>query len=166
MCTSLSVHGFMETRAGPSHHFVFVTLEADDAAAVAASVRTGLTAVVLQLQDVSIPRRAGRHLTQTQVIFAHLQTGRCTGRTLPGAWVKTSSRRFIGDFITLPRQWTQTRTASTHLPAAPGAGTRSGRTVCPCCPLESPPPSSRSPGSEMKGRRNDLDRHWGQWWQY
>ena len=65
------------------HHFVFVTLEADDAAPVAASVRTQLAAGVLQLQDVSVPRRTGLHLTQTHIFISGLHAGRCTGGTLP-----------------------------------------------------------------------------------
>lgn len=65
------------------HHFVFVTLEADDAAPVAASIRTGLAAGVLQLQDISVPRRTRHHLPQTQIFISHLQTRRCTGGTLP-----------------------------------------------------------------------------------
>lgn len=67
----------------PPHHFVFVTLEADDAALVAASIGTHLAAGVLQLQDISVPRRTRLHLPQIHIVLSGLQTGRCTGGTLP-----------------------------------------------------------------------------------
>lgn len=66
------------------HHFVFVTLEADDAAPVAAAVvRTGLSAGVLQLQDAPVHRGTGLHLPQTLVRVSDLPTGRGAGGTLP-----------------------------------------------------------------------------------
>lgn len=65
------------------HHFVFFTLEADDAATVADSIWTDLAAAVLQLQDTSVPHGTGLHLSQTHIITSNLHTGRSTGGTLP-----------------------------------------------------------------------------------
>lgn len=74
-----------------THHFVFVTLEADDAAPVADSIRTGLAAGVLQLQDTSVPCRTRLHLPQTHIfISSNLHTGRWTGGTLPWTCHKVS----------------------------------------------------------------------------
>lgn len=65
------------------HHFVFVTLEADDAAPVADAIWTDLATAVLQLQDTSVPHGTGLHLSQTHIVIPKLHTGRSTGGTLP-----------------------------------------------------------------------------------
>lgn len=72
------------------HHSVLVTLEADDAGLVAEFVRTQLSAGVLQLQDVSIPRGTRVHLAQAQIFVSILDTGSCVGRTLPWTCDRTS----------------------------------------------------------------------------
>lgn len=65
------------------HHFVFVTLEADDTALVALSIRTGLATGVLQLQDISIPCRPRLNLPEAHIFISNLHTGCCTGGTVP-----------------------------------------------------------------------------------
>lgn len=74
------------------HHFVWVTLEADDAAPVASLIGTELAAAVLQLQDAPVPRGTGLHLAQIHILISNLHTGCRTGGTLPWTWQSSLSR--------------------------------------------------------------------------
>ena len=68
------------------YHFVTVTFEAYDGALIPLSTGTHLSVGVLEYKDVLVPLWGRLGLSQTHIMLPTLQTGRCVGRTLPGAY--------------------------------------------------------------------------------